>query len=127
MKILVFGNPLVEEDNLPLKICRRLQNIPGMEFKEVDPEDLPVEGRDLIILDTVKGIEDVTLITDIDSIITEKVYSLHDFDLGYYIKLMKKLGMIDSVRVIGIPVGMREEEAAGKVSEITKSLMDKNR
>jgi hypothetical protein len=67
--------------------------------------------RELNIIDTVKGIKKVELIEDIDKIITDKIYSMHDFDLGYNLKLLKKMKMIDSVRIFGIPSGMKEKEA----------------
>ena len=123
MKILVFGNPLVEEDSLPLKLLPRLQErFPEIEFKDFDSvEDLQDEGRDLVIIDTVKGINKVQLIEDIDSFVLDKVYSLHDFDLGYNLKLMKKAGMLDSVKIIGIPDSFNEKEIFRGLYELIKS------
>lgn len=82
-KILVFGNPLLKEDSLPLRILKNLRKeFPDIEFEEFDTaDDLQNEGRNLVILDTVKGIKKVMIIKDIKSIITDKIYSLHDFDL----------------------------------------------
>ena len=83
-KILVFGNPIVEKDSLPLGIIGELSGkFPGIEFKEYDPnENLEKEGRHLDIIDTVEGIKEAKVITDIDSIITSRLYTMHDFDLG---------------------------------------------
>ena len=112
MKMLVFGNPLVDEDCLPLKLLPDFRKkFPEIEFKEFDSvEDLQDEGRDLLIIDTVKGISKVQVIDDIDSFDLGKIYSLHDFDLGYNLKLMKKTGMIDSVKIFGIPSGLDDNE-----------------
>lgn len=115
--IYVAGNPLVEEDSLPLRIMPGLrERFPRLEFRELEPtEDLP-EEKDLIIIDIVKGIEKVQVIDDIEKIITRKAYSLHDFDLGASLKLMRKAGRLEKVVIIGVPMGIGEREALRQVS-----------
>jgi len=110
MKVLVFGNPFLENDSLPLKILPKLrEKFPEIEFKEIDPtEDLDKQGRDLVILDTVEGIDEIVELNSIEQLHANKVYSMHDFDLAYNLKLLKKIGKIDSVRIIGIPMGIGE-------------------
>jgi Ni,Fe-hydrogenase maturation factor len=112
-KILVFGNPMLKQDSIPLLLLGRLKDrFPEFEFKEFDPnENLEREGRDICIVDTVEGIDKAMLITDIDSIKTQKIYSMHDFDLGYTLKLLKKLGYIDSVLIFGVPMKITTDEA----------------
>ena len=123
-KIYVSGNPLVREDSLPLKLVPRLQKrFPSIQFHELEPTaDLPSE-RHLKILDTVIGIESVQVIRDIDKIVTGKVYSLHDFDLGFNLKLMKKTGRLRSVNIIGIPPHLEEEHALEQVEKAIQSLL----
>jgi len=123
--IYVFGNPLVKEDSLPLKLIDKLRKeFPYIEFKEFDTvEDLDLE-KELNIIDTVKGIKKVELIEDIDKIITKKIYSMHDFDLGYNLKLLKKMRMIDKVRIFGIPSNMKEKEAMKELCDAIKSIKD---
>ena len=120
--IYVFGNPLVKEDSLPLKLIDKLKKeFPSLQFKEFDTvEDLELE-KELNIIDTIKGIKKVELIEDIDKIITEKVYSMHDFDLGYNLKLLKKMKMIDKVRIFGIPFDMNEKEAFEQLNKLIKA------
>ncbi len=122
-KVLVFGNPLVAKDSMPLRLVEKLRNrFPELEFKEFDPsENLEKEGRDLNIIDAVEQIKKVTLITDIEKIQTQKAYSLHDFDLGYSLKLLKKLDYIDSVKIFGVPMRMSEKKALEQLSELIKS------
>ena len=123
MKIIyVFGNPLVKEDSLPLKLVEKLRKeFPSLEFKEFDTvEDLKL-GKELNIIDTVKGIKKVELIEDVDKIITDKIYSIHDFDLGYNLKLWKKMKMIDKVRIFGVPMKTNEK----KVFEQLCIIIDK--
>lgn len=125
MKVLVFGNPFIENDSLVLKLLPRLrEKFPDIEFKEIDPtEGLEDEGRDLIILDSVEGIGEVMVIDSIEQLHANKVYSMHDFDLGYNLKLLKKVGKIDSVRIIGVPMGISEDEVMGglKFKKLFKS------
>lgn len=119
--IYVFGNPLVREDSLPLKLIGMLRKeFPSLEFKEFDTvEDLEFE-KELNIIDSVKGIKKVEIIEDIDKIVTDKIYSMHDFDLGYNLKLWKKMKMIDKVRIYGIPVKIDEKEALDQLCKIIK-------
>jgi Ni,Fe-hydrogenase maturation factor len=122
MKILAFGNPLVEEDSLVLKILPKLRKeFPEIEFEEVDPtEGLDKHGKDLILLDVVQGIDKVMMIDSVEQLQTNKIYSMHDFDLAYNLKILKKLDLIDSVKIIGVPMGMDEGEA---LKEVGKSFL----
>ncbi|MDO8625088.1 MAG: hypothetical protein Q7R47_03320 [Candidatus Diapherotrites archaeon] len=108
LRVLVFGNPLVEQDSIALAILPQLrERFPDIDFVEFDAaEDLEKEGRELVILDAVAGIKKVTLISDLDSLqlVQTKRMSLHDFDLGQSLGLMKAAGMLDSVRIIGVPM-----------------------
>jgi Ni,Fe-hydrogenase maturation factor len=117
--VYVFGNPLVKEDSMPLKLINKLKReFPSLQFKEFDTvEDLDLE-KEMNIIDTVKGIKKVELIEDIDKIITEKIYSTHDFDLGYNLKLFKKMKMIDKVRIFGIPSEIKEKEAFEQLKKL---------
>ncbi len=113
IRVLVFGNILVEEDSLPLRLIHKLrEEFSNFEFVEFDPaENLESEGPDLIIIDAVEGIEKVMVFTDVDSFQKTKRFSLHDFDLGMTLKLMQKLGKLNSVKIFGIPMNYDEQAA----------------
>lgn len=104
---------MVARDSIPLKLIADLQKrFPGIEFKEFDPnENLEREGRDLNIIDTIEGIDRVVLLTDIDRIQRSPAVSMHDFDLGYSLKLLKKLKLVDSVKIFGVPMKIRKGDA----------------
>ncbi len=123
-KVLVFGNPMVKHDSLPLKLLDRLREaFPQIEFREFDPnENLEKEGRDLTIIDTIEGIDKVVLFTAIEKIKTPKIYSMHDYDLGYNLKLLKKLDYIDSVKILGVPMKIKETDALKQLKGIISSL-----
>lgn len=124
-KVLVFGNPILRQDSLPIKIIDKLREKFGwIEFKEFDPnENLEKEGKELNIVDVVEGIDKVVLITDIDSIKTSKVYSMHDFDLGYNLKLLKKLHYIDNVKIFGVPMKIKEKDAIEQLEPLIKATL----
>jgi hypothetical protein len=127
LKILVFGNQLVGIDSLPLRLMPQLKEIfPDIEFMEFDPnENLENEGRDLNIIDTVEGIRNVRLITekDIDLINGQRVFTMHDYDLGYNLKLLKKLNYIDRVRIFGLPMKISEKAALAQLSALIRSTL----
>lgn len=107
MVIYVFGNPLIKEDSLPFQYINRLkQEFPKIIFKMVDPNENfpPKNEKDLVILDTVKGVKTITLINlnDLEEIKTTPI-SPHDYDLLFHLQLLKKLGKINSARIIGVP------------------------
>lgn len=107
-KILVFGNPLVDRDSLPLEIIPRLQKeFRGIKFQQFDAaEELQKEGKEIYLIDSVEGIEDVMVIKDIDMLIAGKAFSLHDFDLGHTLKLLRKIKAIDKVVIFGVPISL---------------------
>jgi len=124
-KILVFGNPLVRKDSLPPLLIEDLKKLfPQIKFKEFDAiEDLQKEGRKLYLLDAVDGINRVQIITDIDWLVTDKIYSLHDFDLAYTLKLLKKTNKIDKVSIIGVPTNINKEEALEQLKQVITSIL----
>jgi len=121
-KILVFGNALVDKDSLALIVARELHS-ERFEFVECDSaENIEQFGKDLLILDVAEGITSVGIITDISKLETFHAYSLHDFDLTMTLKLMKKIGKINSVRIIAIPVHYDKKKAVAEVTKILNSL-----
>jgi len=123
MKIYVLGNSLLEEDNLPIKFLPQIRsNFPEIEFIEFDPtEDFPEEDK-LILIDTIVGIRGVVLFEDLDKIQSSPKYSVHDFDLGFQLKLMKKLGNLKEVKIIGIGQNSSEEEIIKGLKKVIPSV-----
>jgi Ni,Fe-hydrogenase maturation factor len=105
--LLAFGNPYLKEDNLALELADILikEKIKGIEIvKCISPEEvMDYLDKDFYILDVVKGLKEVKMIDDINMLQSGKMVSLHDFDLGFFLKLMKETGKIDKVKIICIP------------------------
>lgn len=120
-KILIFGNHLVKQDNLPLRILPQLkQKFPNIEFKEIDStENLQQEldeNKNLTIIDTAIDIQEIKTITlktqdDFKKLQLPNSLSMHDFDLAYNLRLLKKVNLINEVKIICLPMNMSEDEA----------------
>ncbi len=120
-KVYVLGNPLVKEDSLPLRILPTLrEKLPEIEFIETDTVE-DVEGKNLKIIDTVLGTKDIQVITDINLLVAEKSCTVHDYDLAMMLKLLKKVGKIESVKIFGIPKGMNKDKAVNTLIILLKA------
>lgn len=124
MKIFVFGNPLVEKDTLPLKLLPKLQSrFPKIDFVTADPtEFLDYQGEEIWILDSAEGVEEVTVLHDISKLDLPKRFSVHDYDVALDLKLLEKLGRLEKVTIIAIPMGIKETEALKQLSPHLQGL-----
>jgi Ni,Fe-hydrogenase maturation factor len=114
MKVYVFGNAYIAGDGRAVQLARELEgDIEGISFVFVAPnEDLPfVDERHVVILDTVQGIKEVTLLEgDItDRLILSPLGSVHDFDLAFQLRYLKKLNRLGEVTIIGVPQVGKED------------------
>lgn len=111
--IYVFGNPLCEKDNLPLKILKALQkNFPEINFIEIDPnENLNPTNKELVIIDTAVGIDQAIMIDNIENLETKNSCSMHDMDLAFNLKLLYKIGRLEKVKIFCIPQNIKKEKA----------------
>lgn len=124
MKIYIFGNPLVKEDSLPLKLLPDLvKRFPQITFQIADPnENFPSEGeKDLIILDTVINIKE-PLLLDLGNFDNQKgtPISPHDYDLLMHLLLLKKLKKINRVKIIGIP---KQKTSFSEIVKLISTLL----
>lgn len=107
MKLFVFGNEDHKIDDLAFEVVNNLNPIPGVEVVFVSAnDDLPIDHtKSVYILDTVVGIDDVTLIDEsrLDQIVLSPRNSAHDYDLNFQLKYLVKLGKITKINIIGLP------------------------
>ena len=124
--IYILGNPLVAQDNLAVKLLPILsKNFADFDFQYLDPtEDMPKPCNDeLILIDTVSGIDKVTLFCDIENFSLSPHVSVHDYDLTIELKLLKKIGVLKKVKIIGIPIKSNKKEIIDNVVKILKSIV----
>ena len=108
MNVYVFGNEYVAEDIRAIEVARDLQNtVEGVSFVFVGPnEEVPFADEPrVVILDTIQGIQDVALVEgdEFDGLLLSPRGSVHDFDLTFQLRYLKKLGKLGDVTLIGIP------------------------
>jgi Ni,Fe-hydrogenase maturation factor len=123
MKVFIAGNKLLKQDSLPLRIFPLLKKeFPEISFEELDPsENLPSD--DLVIIDTVMGIKGVKVFSDLDSFSSNIIYSPHDYDFLFELKLNKKLGKLKKIKIIGVSPDLNAEEAFEKIKNEIKRIM----
>ncbi len=114
--VYVFGNEYLEEDKAAVTVAQMLNDVKIVHCRT--PDDLlDAEDKEITILDTVKGIDKPTLITDIKQLKTKNIISLHDFDVGYFLNMMNELGMAKKIKIIGIPANSEHAEMAKEVEK----------
>ena len=114
MKVYVFGNEDLQEDSAAIKTAEKFTGQKDLEFVFVKPnEDLPfVNEEKVVIMDVVAGVDKVQVIGDneLNKLVLPPRNSVHDFDLGFQLKYLKKLGKLGEVKIIGLPMGKKLTE-----------------
>ena len=106
-KVLYFGNDLVTEDKNALETVRSIKgDLPDVDFVHcLSPEEiLSHSGSDVIILDVARGIKEVKEVADQEKIKHGTMTTLHDFDLGFFLKLLKRTGKKTDFKIIALPL-----------------------
>lgn len=107
MKISVLGNPDLKEDNAAIKLIPRLKKkYPKAEIRVEDPSGGLEPVEDWLIVDTCEGINKITEFEDLDKFESLRRVSVHDYELATELKLLKKLGKIKKLKIIGVPRGI---------------------
>lgn len=109
--VYVFGNEDVSVDNVPLTMSKRLAtDFPMLEFVKVAPNaDLPFADQEkVIIFDTIQGISTIRIFheQDLKHLVLSPRTSVHDFDLGFQLKFLMKIGKLKYITLIGLPMGV---------------------
>lgn len=109
MKVYLFGNQDLAEDNFALHVAQKLQGkIPEVEFVAIKPnEDLPfADYQHVVLMDVVLGINKTQILkdSDLEKISSSPRNTAHDFDLGFQLKYLKKLGKLGTTTIIGLPL-----------------------
>jgi len=109
MKVYVFGNEDLEIDNKAFDVAARLKNtLKSIDFIKVKPnEDVPfIDEKKVVILDVIEGIDEIIEVKgdDLEKIVLPPRSSVHDFDLGFQLKYLKKIGKLGEVIIVGLPM-----------------------
>lgn len=115
--VFVFGNEFLEEDNFAFKVGKKMENKFNMVYCKSPDEILECNNKSIVILDVIKNINKPVIIKDISRLNTRKIISLHDFDVAFFLNLMKKMGIKKNIKIVGIPT---KGSADGIAKEVQK-------
>jgi ADP-heptose:LPS heptosyltransferase len=117
--IYIFGNPDLKLDSLPITLLPKLKaQFPLHIFTILDPNEEWDVPKDMIIIDTVVGIEKMTVFKNLASFLQTPKVTCHDYDAYTNLQFLMKLKKIDSVSIIGIPPYMTQEEALESLTKL---------
>jgi len=122
--VLCFGNPYLTQDSLAVELAREL-DIKGYDFKILtNPDDILTykDQEKIFIIDVFNNIDDVIVVKDIEQLKRRRIYSMHDFDLGFFLKLMKNVGKLKEIVIIGIPQEGNRESIKQKIKDLMESF-----
>ncbi|MCK9352510.1 MAG: hypothetical protein WCT49_06180 [Candidatus Paceibacterota bacterium] len=123
-KIFIFGNPDLEIDSLPLRILPSLRScFPDIEFTVLDPNEEWKIPDEMVMIDTVVGIKELTVFNDLKHFIEAPRVSVHDFDAFFNLIYLQKLGKLKKIKIFGIPPEMEENAAAEILTKAIKSYI----
>lgn len=110
--IYVFGNEMLSFDSSAVEVAKSIEKeFDNVKFVYTDPtEDFPPKGeRNIIVLDTVKGINSpkIFFYSDVEQWDKSPI-SVHDYDLILHLGLLNKTGVIDNVTIIGVPMRLKK-------------------
>ena len=110
---------------MPIRLVPALrQALPEIDFIMTDPnENIKPEKRELVIIDTILGIKNITVIHDMETIKLHSLYSAHDLDLGFNLKLLAKLGCLKKITIFGLPPNISPAAALKKLIPLIKKTL----
>lgn len=117
MKISVFGNPDLKDDNAGIKLIPWLKKkYPKAEIKIEDPSGgmIPPKAGEWLIVDVCQGVKTMTEFEDLDQFETVRRVSVHDYEVATELKLLKKLGKIKKLKIIAVPRGIIPKQVLRK-------------
>jgi len=112
--VFVFGSSLLSKDRIAWDVADYIvKNRLTKSFEFIlsdNPEEIiKTREKDIFILDVVKGIDEVCIIDDIEKLDEKGINTLHDFGLGFYLKLLREVREINKVTIIGIPYETKDD------------------
>ncbi|MEK7181071.1 MAG: hypothetical protein AAB738_01910 [Patescibacteria group bacterium] len=121
MDVYIFGNPDLKEDSLPIRLIPELKKqFPSHRFIVKDPNEEWEIPEELVIIDTVLGINKVTVFEDLKQFTSTPRVSLHDFDAFTNLLYLQKLGKLKKIKIIGLPPILEVDKV---IQEIRTTLL----
>jgi hypothetical protein len=126
--ICVFGNPDLEMDSLPIRLLPALKNsFPDIDFIVLDPNEEWKIPDEMVMIDTVVGIKELTVFNDLKFFVEAPRVSVHDFDAFFNLIYLQKLGKLKKIKIFGIPPDCKQEEAKEVLTKLITAWYVENR
>ncbi len=122
--VLYFGNELIPEDRFAIEVVKEMKKkSPKIDFIHCkSPEEILnyKNYKKIFIIDVSPNVDDVTVVEDINMLKKRGLFSLHDFDLNFFLKLMEKMGnfKIKDIKIIALPIKGEKKALAEEALEI---------
>lgn len=124
MTIYIFGNKNYINDTIALNLTPVISaEFPEIKLVHADPTEEFRPDNGSIIVDNVIGIKKVTVFKSLDEFKLFPQISVHDYDLLLHLQLLKKLGKIDKITIIGIPVGLKSDDISNEVISLIRKFL----
>lgn len=122
--VYIFGNPDLAADATPVLLLPFLrERFPSVEFLFLDPNEEWEIPDPLYIIDTVMGIPGIHVFHGLDEFTKTPSLSVHDFDALSQLRLLKKLGKLGEVTIIGVSPLLSQKEAETGVADSLSALL----
>jgi Ni,Fe-hydrogenase maturation factor len=121
--VLYFGNELIPEDRLAIEVVGQLKDtFPKIDFIHChSPEDILnyKDYKKIVIVDVSPNVDDLTVVENLDALKKRDLFTLHDFDLNFFLKLAEKTGDLKTkdVKIIALPVSDEKKKLVEKLSK----------
>ncbi len=124
--VYVLGNRLELTDRAAVELMPKLASTCGaFRFVRYDPtDDVDLQDINPIFIDTVVGIQRVTVFQSLSAFAQRRTTTVHDYDLVPALGILLKLGKLSSVTVIGIPNSATPQTVLFDVQRILKDLTE---
>lgn len=103
--IYFLGNEDEDLDSQAVAVLKKLPSIANTAFIHIKPnDDIPCE-ESMIFVDTVVGVDNIVQIneTNLSQFVLPPRTSAHDYDLGFQLRYLHKIGKVKHFTIIGIP------------------------
>jgi len=95
-----------------------------VSFVTLDPNEEWDVPEHMVVLDTVVNVPEITTVTDLDAFMAAPRMTCHDFDAYANLMLLKKLGAIQRVTIVGIPPGTAESTDIARLVEHLRAALE---
>lgn len=122
--VYVVGNAVDPRDRLPMRLLPSLRRrCPNIAFRPFDPtEEFPLHTPHLVLIDTAEGISRVTLFSDLNRFSLSPRVTVHDYDLSIHLSLLKKLGKLEKLTIVGIPISGSRKNVLNDLVAVLSSI-----